>query len=169
MTVAYIGVGSNHEAETNLKKGIALLREKVTVIAVSPVYESALVSNSDSAPYLNAAVAIETDIQPHELKSLLVEIENECGRVRFDAEGKKSKIVALDFDLLFYRDVVTSYEFNQKTYHLPHDDILKYAHAAVPLADIAGDVIHPETKQTISELAKGFAHHGLTRRDDIQL
>lgn len=169
MTLAYIGVGSNHDAATNLKKGIDLLREKVTVTAVSPVYESAPVNDNDSAPYLNAAVAIETDMPPHEIKSLLVEIENECGRVRVDTEGKKSKVVALDFDLLLCGDTVTTYELNQKIYHLPHEDILKYAHVAIPLADIAGDVIHPETKRTISVIAEGFPYHGMTRRDDIQL
>jgi 2-amino-4-hydroxy-6-hydroxymethyldihydropteridine diphosphokinase len=165
MTIAYIGVGSNHEAETNLRKGIALLRKKFLVTAVSPVYESAPVNKSDTAPYLNAAVAIETDMQPHEIKSLLVEIENECGRVRIDAEGKKSKVVTLDFDLLLYGDCVTSYEFNEKTYHLPHNDILKYAYVAIPLADIADDFVHPTTKQTIYTIAKQLGKHTLSRTD----
>jgi 2-amino-4-hydroxy-6-hydroxymethyldihydropteridine diphosphokinase len=153
MMIMYIGVGSNHEVEANLKRGINLLRQKVIVTAISPVYKSAPVNESDTLPYLNAAVAIETDMQPHEIKSLLVEIENKCGRVRIDAEGKKSKVVTLDFDLLLYGDSVTSYEFNEKTYHLPHADILKYAHAAIPLADIAGEFVHPETKQTIFNIA----------------
>jgi 2-amino-4-hydroxy-6-hydroxymethyldihydropteridine diphosphokinase len=169
MSIAYIGVGSNHEAETNLRKGIALLHEKTTVTAVSPVYESAPVNKGDTAPYLNAVVAIETEMQPQEIKSLLVAIEDECGRIRIDAEVKKSKVVALDFDLLLYDDSVASYEFNEKTYHLPHDDILKYTHVALPLADIAADFVHPETNKTIAVIATDFVNHGLISRDDIQL
>jgi 2-amino-4-hydroxy-6-hydroxymethyldihydropteridine diphosphokinase len=163
MTIAYIGLGSNHEAEANLKKGINLLGQKVTVTAVSTVYESAPVNNSDTAPYLNAAVAIETQLQPHDIKSLLVEIENDCGRVRVDTDGKKSKVVTLDFDLLLYGDTVMSYEFNEKTYHLPHDDILKYTHVAIPLADIAGEFVHPEMKQTIFSIATQLDTSAISR------
>jgi 2-amino-4-hydroxy-6-hydroxymethyldihydropteridine diphosphokinase len=169
MTIAYIGLGSNHEVEANLKRGINLLGQKVTVTAVSPVYESAPVNDSDTAPYLNAAVAIETEMQPHDIKSLLVEIEDECGRIRIDADGKKSKVVTLDFDLLLYGASVTSYEYNAKTYHLPHDDILKYAHVAIPLADIAGDFVHPETNHTIALIATDFVNRDLISRDDIRL
>jgi 2-amino-4-hydroxy-6-hydroxymethyldihydropteridine diphosphokinase len=169
MTIAYIGLGSNYETETNFKKGMQLLSETFTVTAISPVYESAPVGNSNNLPYLNAAIAIETELQPHELKEHLVAIEDECERVRIDAEGNKSKIVTLDCDLLLYGDAITSYEFSGKTYHLPHDDILKYAHVAIPLTDIAAEVIHPETGQPISAIAAEFTHHGIIHRDDIQI
>ena len=169
MTIAYIGVGSNHEAAIIMPKGIQLLREKVSVTAISPVYESAAWANSDAQPYLNAVIAIEIDMPLPEIKSLLVEIENLCGRVRVDAEGNKSQVVALDFDLLLYGDEVTVYEFNQKTYRLPHEDIVKYAHVAVPFAHIAPDTIHPDTKQTMLTIATDFAASQLILRKDIDL
>jgi 2-amino-4-hydroxy-6-hydroxymethyldihydropteridine diphosphokinase len=168
MTVAYISVGSNHDAETNLPEGIALLREKVNVTAVSPVYESAPADDTIDS-YLNAAVAIETDMQSADIKSLLVEIEDECGRVRVDAEGNKSKGVALDFDLLLYGESVTIYEFNQKTYRLPHEDVAKVAYVAIPLAHIAPDAVHPETKQTILTIATEFGKSNLILRNDVEL
>ncbi|MDQ7024738.1 MAG: 2-amino-4-hydroxy-6-hydroxymethyldihydropteridine diphosphokinase [Anaerolineae bacterium] len=169
MTVAYIGIGSNHEAETNLKKGVDLLREQANVITVSPVYESASVNNDDAASYLNAVMAIETEQLPEAIKLLLVDIENKCGRVRFDSEGNKSKEVALDFDLLLYGDAITDYGFNQKTYHVPHGDIVKYSYVAVPLAHIAADVVHPETEQTIFTIAIKLSNANLRLRKDVEL
>ena len=169
MTIVCIGVGSNSEAETNLPKGIALLRDEVNITAVSPVYESASVNEGDTQPYLNAALTIETDMQPPQIKLLLVEIENACGRVRVDAEGNKSKVVTLDFDLLLYGDEVTVYMFNQKTYRLPHEDIVKYAHVAVPLAHVAPDTLHPDTQQSMLTIAIDFTESQLVLRKDIEL
>jgi 7,8-dihydro-6-hydroxymethylpterin-pyrophosphokinase len=43
-----------------------------------------------------------------------------------------------------------------KPLHLPHADILKYAHAVVPLAELAPDLLHPETGQRLGEIASKF-------------
>lgn len=169
MTRAYLAAGSNHEREGNLRKGLALLREQVAVVAVSPVYETAAVGDTDAASYLNAAIAIETDRPPQDIKALLAQIEDDCGRVRVDARGKKSTVVALDFDLLLYGEAVTTYDFKGKIYRLPHGDVGSHAHVTVPLAQLAPDVVHPETGQSLMTIAAQFTDVEMARRDDLQL
>jgi len=40
---------------------------------------------------------------------------------------------------------------------------------AVPLADLAPYRIHPETGQTLEEIADGLGRAGMRRRDDVVL
>jgi len=167
MTRVYLAVGSNQDAEANLAKGLQLLRQQFDVIAVSPVYESRAVA--DNTVYLNAAIALESGESPEQIKAALAEIEAACGRLRTDAQGRKSKQVALDFDLLLVGDSLRSYEFRQKSYRLPHADIVKDAHVAVPLSHIAATVIHPETKQSLLAIASQFDNADLKLRHDIRL
>jgi 7,8-dihydro-6-hydroxymethylpterin-pyrophosphokinase len=93
----------------------------------------------------------------------LVAIEDETGRVR----KENSKFVSLDLDILLYGESIIAYDFNQKTYRLPDGDIVNYAHIAIPLAHIAGDVVHPDTKQSILTIAANFTDHTMIRRDDV--
>lgn len=166
MPDVYLGVGSNHQADVNLRQGVRLLRGRVTVVRVSSVYESA--AQDAAAPaYLNAAIAVQTALSAAELKAALVEIEDACGRVRRDAQGSKSRIVALDFDILLYGDAALTYHHAGRAYALPHDDILRYAHAAIPLAEIAPNVLHPTRGETIAQLALQWGGAALERRNDL--
>jgi 7,8-dihydro-6-hydroxymethylpterin-pyrophosphokinase len=51
--------------------------------------------------------------------------------------------------------------------HIPDPDIYKYPHIAVPLADLAPQQRHPETGQTLLEIAQGLPARGLVRRPDV--
>lgn len=169
MPDVYLSVGSNHNADANLPKGIDLLRERVTVVRASSVYESAAADGVDAAPYLNAALVLQTDLPPEVLKSILIEVENACGRMRRDAQGNKSKVVTLDFDIVLYGDAPTTYQYGEKTYHLPHADISQYAHVAIPLAEVAPDAIHPMTQHTFAQMASQFDATTLHKRTHIHL
>lgn len=162
----YILAGSNHEPEKNLRAGIQLLGDYFNIVAVSPVYQTNAVGGTDDDPhYLNAAVYIETFVILDFLRRRLRQIETHAGRVRFDAEGNKSKIVILDLDILLFNNEVSQ----SIVAPLPHPDILKYAHAIVPLADIAPDFVHPTTGKKLKETALSFKDTpGLKQRDDIQ-
>ncbi len=161
----YILAGSNHEPEKNLQLGVKILGEYFNIVTVSPVYETLAVGGSADDPhYLNAAIFIETFVILEFLQRRLRQIEATCGRVRFDADGNKSKIVTLDLDILLF-----NHEVSQSIVApLPHPDILNHAHAIIPLADIAPDFIHPVTKKKMKEIATHFQNKpGLKRRDDI--
>jgi 2-amino-4-hydroxy-6-hydroxymethyldihydropteridine diphosphokinase len=158
----WIGIGSNQDAAINLQRGIDLLREAVTVCAISKVYESAA-AGFLAANYLNAVAEIETALSLPDLKAVLVRIEDQCGRKRRDRWGRKSKRVALDFDILLAEGVLR-YEYGAKLYALPHPDIRKYAHTAVPLADLLPDWIDSDSGRSLQDLIKGMDVSGLVVR-----
>src|ERR687896_696214 len=70
MARVYVGLGANlGRREANLESALALLRREpgVEVVAVSSFRETEPVGLVDQPRFLNAAAAVETDLQPREL------------------------------------------------------------------------------------------------------
>lgn len=156
MPHVYLSIGSNDSAADNLRRGVRLLAEQVDLLAASRVYETAPVGGG-SAHYLNAALLIDTRLSRETLKAQLRQIEAACGRVRRDAEGRKSTVVVLDLDIVIYGD------------EAPDDDLTRYAHVAVPMADIAPDLIPAGESKPLHTLAQRFAKSDLIVCDHIRL
>lgn len=148
---AYLALGSNIEPEVNLPRAVSLLSERCRVLAVSQVYESAPIGYADQDNFLNAAVLVETPLSAADLKAdVLRAIESQLGRVR---TANKNAPRTIDLDIaLFNRDVL---EVGGR--HIPDPEILEFGHVALPLADLDPDYRHPETGQTLAEIAVRFA------------
>ena len=76
--IAYIGLGSNlGDRQAHLAAALEALSDapQTTLQTCSPVYETAPIGPSGQAPYLNAAVALETELDPHALLQVLLTIE----------------------------------------------------------------------------------------------
>ena len=66
MTRAYLALGSNlGDRRANLQFAVDALG--AGVVAISSVYETAPVGGPEQDAYLNAVVAIDTDLDPHAL------------------------------------------------------------------------------------------------------
>jgi len=82
---AYIGLGSNlaNPAE-QIKAARAAIADIAGVqeLAFSSVYHSPPMGPQDQPDYVNAVMAIATELPPIELLRCLQQIENEQGRVR---------------------------------------------------------------------------------------
>lgn len=172
-TSVLITLGSNLEPEANLPRALRLLAERVRVARVSKVYETAPVNaageiDPEQPPFLNAAVQIETEIEPVPLKyEVLRAIEAEMGRVR--SEDKFAPRV-IDLDIALYGDLLLQLDTGDMRLVLPDPDILERPHVALPLADLAPDLMHPTAGQTLSAIAGTFAGYTTIRpRPDIQL
>lgn len=167
-----ITLGSNIDPRVNLPRAVALLGEAVIVRAVSPVYESAPVAadgslNPAQSSFLNAAVLAETDLPPLPLKmDVLRGIEARLGRVR---TADKFAPRPIDLDLALYGDWVVN--DSAAGLILPDPDILTRAHVALPLADLAPDMVHPLTGQTLAAIAARLVGDSpaLIARPDILL
>lgn len=161
--VAYIALGANLEPERNLRLAVKRLSEHCRIDAVSPVYESAPIDGSDQPCYLNAVARAFTPLPPRELKEgVLRGIEAELGRVR---TGDPFAARPIDLDLILYGDRVQS----GGEVRVPAEGITRYAHVAIPLADLAPAWRHPERDETIQSIADSVDGGGLNRRDDLTL
>ena len=73
MNRVFLSLGSNIGREQNLPAAVRLLRARTLVIAVSAVYETEPSGSVDQPRFFNAAVLIETDLDPIGIKDQLIE------------------------------------------------------------------------------------------------
>lgn len=148
MARVYLGVGSNIEREQHIRSGLADLRSRFDVRAVSSVYESAAVG-FNGAPFFNLVVEISADLSVAELQKNVRQIEeaNGCQRIA-GRYGSRT----LDIDILLYDDVVGCVD----GVSLPRDEILSNAFVLWPLAEIAPGYIHPLAGKTCAVLWAEF-------------
>ena len=147
MTRAFVSVGSNIDPAENVEKGLRLLARSVRVISLSTVYLTEAEGRPGQPPYYNCVVEIETELPAFELKQqVLRRIEAELGRVR-GADKYASRTI--DLDLILYDEVVlTTDELT-----LPDPDIMKRQFLAIPLQELAPDLMLPGSGRRLSELA----------------
>ena len=159
-TVAYISLGSNIAPEENLAAAVKLLRQSCRVLAVSSAYITAPQGYTDQPDFYNMAVKVETVLTPAEFKlQVLDRIEAQLKRVR-DPHNKNAPRT-IDLDLSLWGDL--SLDYGERPWHVPDKDIVRFAHVAVPLAEIAPDFVHPETGDTLLQIAARLGVSGFRR------
>ncbi|MDJ0851345.1 MAG: 2-amino-4-hydroxy-6-hydroxymethyldihydropteridine diphosphokinase [Myxococcota bacterium] len=157
---AYVALGSNlGERSVHLARAVTALREAtgVEVTGVSAVYETDPVGGPPQGRYLNAVVALRTQLAPHDLLRLLHEIEAGEGRVR---DGRRDAPRTLDLDLLLHGDAV----LETPDLVLPHPRLHERAFVLEPLADLVPDRVHPLLGETVSALARRASDPDAVRR-----
>ncbi len=161
----YVSLGSNIEPESNLQRAVNLLRQHGDVRTISSVYRTPPYGNTDQPDFLDVVVEIHTVVAPREFKvNVLRAIEDQLGRTRDPAF--KYGPLTLDMDIMLWGD--SAFEFGEKPWRVPNAGILDYAADAVPLAEIAADVMHPETGERISQIAARLDPTGI-HKTDVQI
>jgi 2-amino-4-hydroxy-6-hydroxymethyldihydropteridine diphosphokinase len=156
----FVSLGSNIEPEANLEKAVTLLRSKCTVIKVSSMYRTAPQGFREQADFLNMAVELTTGLSPETLKAEVLDwIERELGRVRDPNNKNAPRTIGLDISL--WGDAI--FEYGAKPWRVPDPDILRFAHVAIPLAELSPDFIHPSEGVTLAKIASRFDRHGIER------
>jgi len=143
MAKIYISIGSNIDAENNIRLAVHALQEQYGKLIISPVYESEAVG-FDGDNFLNLVVSLKTDDDVHTVAATLRKIEDDNGR---DRSGPRFSSRIVDLDLLLYDDLI----LKEDNIELPRDEITKNAFVLLPLEEIAPQLIHPITGQTMCD------------------
>lgn len=128
---AYVGIGSNMgDRLENLRSAAGDLARTpgVRFVRSSSVYETSPVGGPEQGDFLNAAVEISTELEPHPLLEALQHIENELGRVRAERFGPRT----IDLDLLLYDDE----QIDDPELTVPHPRMHERAFVVVPLTEL---------------------------------
>ncbi len=132
---AYIAFGSNlGDRELKYREALAALAELLvtTVRKHSGLYETEPVALTDNGlKFLNAAVALKTDLSPVELMKMLRVIELNLGK---SPTHRSDLSRVIDLDLLLYEDLRISGDGLE----IPHPRMHHRAFVLVPLSEIRG-------------------------------
>lgn len=148
MPRVYVGIGSNIDRDTNIRKGIRALKQEFGDLVISRVYESQAYGFKGDNFY-NLVAGFDTELSLDELAEKLRAIEYSFGRKR---EHERFLSRTLDIDILLYGDLVR----HDEEHDLPREDIKIYAFVLCPLAEIAGNKQHPELGKSYSDLWSNF-------------
>lgn len=144
MSLALLSLGSNQEPERYLRAAAEALRQRFPGARFSPVYRTPAVG-FDGPDFLNAAAAIESDLDVYALNAWLHALEDAHGRRR-DVPRFSSR--TLDVDIVYFDDLVIEGPGNLK---LPRPE-LKHAFVLKPLADVAPEFVDPVLRKNLGEL-----------------
>ena len=151
MRTAAIALGSNlasqwGDREANLREAVRRVGGLGVVRAVSSFYDTAPVGYVDQPNFLNAAMLLETAMEPLELMRGLLGIERAMGRDRAEVPAKGPRVI--DLDLLLMGDVVMA----TPELTLPHPAMAERRFVLEPLAEIAPAMVNPASGRTITEM-----------------
>lgn len=133
-TDALLGLGSNvGDKAQNIARAIAMLQEAgdVRVVRTSRLYRTLPWGVTDQDWFVNACVAVATELAPRALLHRCLGVENAMGRVRERHWGPR----LIDVDVLTYGDRAIS----EPDLIVPHPRMAERAFVLVPLQDVAPD------------------------------
>jgi 2-amino-4-hydroxy-6-hydroxymethyldihydropteridine diphosphokinase len=148
MARVYLSLGSNLDPHRYLHAAVDELRARFGAVVVSPAYRSAAVG-FDGADFVNLAVGLDTDLEPIALNDWLHALEDRHGRRR-DVPRYSDR--TLDVDIVLYEERVID---GPGHLQIPRKE-LRHAFVLKPLADIAPQVRHPVSGQTMAALWAAF-------------
>jgi 2-amino-4-hydroxy-6-hydroxymethyldihydropteridine diphosphokinase len=164
-------LGSNINKEKNLPAAVGYLNEWCQVRAISSVYETCPVGLEDQPTFLNAAVLVESSMDPAVFRrDILDRVESNLNRMR---TSEKNAPRTIDADMILFNQDI--FDLNRE-HHIPDPDLLKYRHVIVPIAELEPELIHPETGESLLviasrlvEEARKMSRDPLKRRPDIDI
>lgn len=161
MALVYLSLGSNiGDRLSTIQQAVNFLTvdNSITLAASSSFYETEPWGKKNQRWFVNAVIAIRTELQPVELLRVTQSIEAKLGRDRALEERWGER--PIDIDILFYDNLI----FKNEILEIPHKSVHERAFALVPMLEISPNYVHPLLHRTILEL-----HEGLNDPEDVFL
>ncbi|HUN84386.1 MAG TPA: 2-amino-4-hydroxy-6-hydroxymethyldihydropteridine diphosphokinase [Terracidiphilus sp.] len=151
MHTAYIGMGANLPSlagppESTLAAAAIRFASLGHITARSSLYSTEPVGYRDQPKFVNAVVAVGTELAPHELLKRLLAIEFAFGRDR--SAGIQYGPRTLDLDILVIGDL----EVSEAGLEIPHPRLADRAFVLIPLNEVAPQAVIPRHNKTVAQL-----------------
>lgn len=139
-----LSLGSNVDPQANMRRAVVRILERFPGGLVSPLYLTRAVG-FDGADFLNAAMAIDSDLPPPGLHAWLTALEDGFGRRR---DVPRFSDRPIDVDIAAFGATVRT-----ASPVLPRPELVEQAFTLRPCADLAPDYPHPLLGRTLAELS----------------
>ena len=160
MMTAFIAFGGNvgdvQRTFQAARKALAAL-PGCRLAGSSLLYRSAPLGPPGQPDYVNAVIALDTELMPRTLLHEMQRIEDAHGRVRDVRWGPRT----LDLDLIAIDDVL----FDTAELILPHAEMHNRLFVLQPLCDLAPGWQHPRMEKTAHELLDACLRSGQSLLD----
>ncbi len=165
-----IALGSNEDsiwgdAKATVQKAMQRVSELAISAPICSLFYTTPAFPAGSGPaFVNAAMAFNTELEPHDMLAALHQIEAAAGRTRTTRWGQRT----LDLDLIAvgaqvlpdaetfdgWRNLPLDAQTKQtpETLILPHPRLQDRSFVLVPMVDVAPDWMHPVLRRTTREL-----------------
>lgn len=163
MTIhTFIGMGSNIDPETNIRRAASLLRTLYPHIRFSSAYRTAPRDKEDQADFFNAVACMDTQEFPEQIQESLLGMEQELGKgtnVRFGPR-------IIDLDLLVFGERV----HDDPALTIPHPRMHERRFVLEPLLELQPLITHhPRLKTSWNELLDRVMDQRVDRLTSIVL
>ncbi len=155
MATVYLSLGTNiGNKEKQMNEAIERIETQIgDVVSRSTFYVTEPWGFESENSFLNAAVKIETELSADEVLKETQNIEREMGRMEKSEKGKyKDRII--DIDILMYGTSI----IDSPNLTIPHKFMKERRFVLEPLAEIASEVVIPETDISVSKALNLLIH-----------
>ena len=159
MKTVYLGLGSNlGDRAAMLQAAIGELHsQEMSVLRLSPVYETEPTDLPGQRWFLNLVAEVRTALFPLQLLARIGKIEQRLGRRRLVPKGPRS----IDIDILLYGNFV----IHTSSLVIPHERLTERRFVLVPLLELAPDLRDPVSRRPLRDLLGAVAGQALTKVD----
>jgi 2-amino-4-hydroxy-6-hydroxymethyldihydropteridine diphosphokinase len=158
----FLGLGSNEgDRLGNLRTARRALEQRgIDVTGCSSVYETEPQGEvTDQADFLNACLAVETELDPERLLEACKQVERELGRA---PAGPRHGPRPIDVDVL----LLGGLEYRSERLTIPHADLKRRRFALQPLLELDSGLRLPDGTR-LAELLPGLAGQRVERVGEL--
>ena len=151
MAKVFLGLGTNlGDKRNNLLTAVTNIEEKIgKVTSLSSFYETEPWGFESENSFLNAALCVETSLDPATILHIIKEIEIEMGRTQ-KSVNKIYSDRPIDIDILLYDDLTM--ETDELT--IPHPLMTERDFVMKPLMEIAEETVRSTITSNLREYKK---------------
>lgn len=123
------------------------------VTKISKIYKSKPLPTNDHPPqdqYLNGVFVFESSLDPHDVLTKLIKIEESLGRDRSKSHHWGPRVI--DLDIISVNDLV----IDTVRLQVPHPRMCERDFVIIPLSEVSPEWVHPVTNQTIQDIEKNL-------------